>query len=108
MIKYIAKITQNGANDPSVVELENLAPITVTWTYGANVGELVGTASSPCFNNDMPPRWYIAESQGGRYSVSQDSQVLVHIQAFDAAGQPSDTVMSGALVEIINTGGLPQ
>lgn len=104
MIKYIAKITQNGANDPSVVEIRGVFPILHSWTYGSQVGELIGTANSPCWNSDMPPLWFTCDSQGARFSVSQVNTVTLVINAYDYQGNPSDGVMSGAYMEAVNFG----
>lgn len=104
MIKYAAKISQDSTNDPGVQVIESIFPVTCDWTYGGTPGRLVGTFSEEVVNTSMPQRWYNADSQGGKYVVNCISQTQIEVAAYDNAGNPSDAIMSSALVEMENTG----
>lgn len=52
-------------------------------------GEYVVEIDKPILNNDMPPRWYTANSEGNRYAVSQNNLTTFFVQCFNADGTNS-------------------
>lgn len=89
--------TESGT--PYVTLLSNPALLQLD---GENIGtgKYLFTSDTGVFNNDIPPKWYIANSQGLRYVVSQTSRTEFEVNVYDISGNESDTDLSGVEFEI--------
>lgn len=65
-----------------------------------STGRYVFTSDIALFNNDIPPKWYIANSQGLKYAVSQTSRTEFEINVYDNTGTESGTDLSGVEFDI--------
>ena len=64
------------------------------------VGKYLFTSNIGLFNNDIPPKWYLADASGMRYVVSQINRTQFEIQVYDSEGSESNSGLSGAEFEI--------
>lgn len=63
-------------------------------------GKYLFTSDLGIFSNDQPPKWYIANSQGLKYAVSQINRTQFEIAVYDTSGTESGTDLSGVEFEI--------
>lgn len=77
--------------NPTLLELDGTNTSTGHYLFTSNVG---------LFNNDQPPKWYIANSQGLKYVVSQLNRTQFEITVYDLNGSESGTDLSGVEFEI--------
>jgi hypothetical protein len=55
----------------------------------------VVTIDKPVLNSDMPPKWYIASSEGNIYAVTQTSSITFVVQSFNPPATPVENILSG-------------
>lgn len=92
------KLTTESST-PLVTLLHNPALLQID-VENIGTGKYLFTSDIGVFNNDMPPRWYIANSQGLKYVVSQTSRSEFEINVYDTSGNESGTDLSGVEFEI--------
>lgn len=75
---------------------------TLLQLYGAEIstGRYVFTSDTPVFNSDLPPKWYIANSQGLKYAVSQTSRTTFEVSVYDNEGAESGSDLSGVEIQV--------
>ncbi len=94
MITLTGKITQEGTNEPGIT-LFNEEVIQFSDCTYLQVGQYQATCNKAILNSDMPPKWFIADSTGNKYTISQVNQTDVIIQCYDSKGNPVDGILSG-------------
>lgn len=65
-----------------------------------STGRYVFTSDTPVFNSDLPPKWYIANSQGLKYAVSQTSRTTFEVSVYDNEGAESGSDLSGVEIQV--------
>lgn len=104
MIKYIAKLTSDGTNNPTVEVYEtlNIAPDAITWEYEAE-GIFVGATNEDYFDSNQPEMWTLADYDGKSYSIIARDGAHIEVRGKLPNGDDSTAVFAGIgrLIEII-------
>jgi len=87
------RISQESDSVPTITLLENPLGAVITTSYNG-LGNYTATSDLPIFNNDMPVRWSIANSQLCVYAISQVNATELSIQCYNSSGTESDNILS--------------
>lgn len=79
LLQNSGELSVNLLHNPLTASVVSIDP---TLTQGEYVVEI----DKPILNNDMPPKWYTADSTGNRYAVSQNNLTTFSVQCFNADG----------------------
>lgn len=93
------KITAGGQDDFNVVLIDNPLNLKIDWEQ-SETGTYTGTCFSEIFNSDAPPRWWIADSQGSKYVLSQLNRTQIEIAAYNKDGNKQNGILNIAIFEV--------
>ena len=101
MIILSGKITDNNEDGvvPTVTLLHNPLGIVLTVTR-PSAGTINIVSDKAVISNDMPPKWYVADAAGSRYSVSQISATVVEVVSYSNDGTPGNGILYGNFFEV--------
>jgi hypothetical protein len=101
--RYVALLTQDGTNDPSIEVFENSLGFTPPW-----VRDSQGLCVAIVQNNEFAgavalinqPTQLLTDGNGATIQVDNANSISIHTGKVDGSGEPVDGVLFHTLVEI--------